>query len=239
MKLILSFVLVAASAFAQRAVVGARPGGGFGSRSGFGSVVNPGTGREPAHAPSVVFPGGDSSFAQRLGATVSGYPPYTGAPSGPGFNHGRQGRASIVYYPYAYPVAYPYDPYQQQQPNITYVYPQTSPTVVINQNFVPDTARPAVIQEVESDPSSSDGIRVYQPTRRENPEPVQTTEEPRTYLVALKDHTIYAAFAYWMEGDTLHYVTTQGTHNQVTVDRVDVPLTERLNRERNVPFKLK
>lgn len=230
-KVFTGVLLLAGGLMAQRsAYVGTGPGGSnFGSRSGFGNIVFPGTGR----APGAVLPGPgiDGGFAYRLGATVSGFPAYTGAPA---YGRGR-GFAMPVAYPIAYPVAYPV--YQEpQQPNMTVIYP---PPVVINQNFAPEVARPAVIQEIERD-GSSDGIRVYQPQARQNPEPAApASEEKRSYLIALKDHTIYAAFAYWFEGDTLHYVTTHGTHNQASIDRVDRELTERLNRERNVPFRLK
>ena len=57
-------------------------------------------------------------------------------------------------------------------------------------------------------------------------------------LLAFKDHTIYAALAYWVEGNTLHYVTGQNAHNQVSLDLVDYELSNSLNRERNVDFKL-
>lgn len=51
------------------------------------------------------------------------------------------------------------------------------------------------------------------------------------YLIAYKDHTIYSAVAYWVEGDTLHYFTTGATHNQVSLALVDKDLTQRLNEE--------
>jgi hypothetical protein len=51
------------------------------------------------------------------------------------------------------------------------------------------------------------------------------------YLIAYKDHTIYSAVAYWVEGDTLHYFTTGATHNQVSLALVDRDLTQRLNEE--------
>lgn len=233
MKVFVGVILLAGGLMAQRsAYVGTGPGGSnFGSRSGFGNILFPGTGRPPnALLPASVT----SSFGYRLGATVSGYPPYTGRPA---YGRGRGGFAPAI--PIAYPIAYPvpYPMYQEPaQPNMTVIYP---PPVVINQNFAPEVARPAVIQEIERD-ASSDGIRVYEPQARRSQEPaVPDSEEKRSYLIALKDHTIYAAFAYWFEGDTLHYVTTHGTHNQASLDRVDRELTERLNRERNVPFKLK
>lgn len=52
-----------------------------------------------------------------------------------------------------------------------------------------------------------------------------------SYLIAFKDHTIYSAVAYWVEGDTLHYFTTGNTHNQVSLSLVDRDLTLRLNQE--------
>ena len=41
------------------------------------------------------------------------------------------------------------------------------------------------------------------------------------YLIAFKDHTIYSAVAYWVDGDTLHYFTTGNTHNQASVSLID------------------
>jgi hypothetical protein len=57
------------------------------------------------------------------------------------------------------------------------------------------------------------------------------TPSPTTYLIAFKDHTIYSAVAYWVEGDTLHYFTSGATHNQVSLSLVDRDLTLRLNAE--------
>lgn len=58
------------------------------------------------------------------------------------------------------------------------------------------------------------------------------------YLIAYKDHTIYSALAYWVEGDTLHYVTTENTHNQASLGLIDVDRTYKLNADRSVPFSL-
>jgi len=232
-------LLTAIDASAQRrggGIVGGyrgQPGGhasvqaNYGSRHGFGNVVFPGTGRPPgAYA--------DPGFAGRLGATVSGYPGYTGAPIG-GYRGG-QNRSSYVYVPYGYPV-YPY--YQEPQ-NVTVVMqappPSQTPGVVINQNFVPEVVRP-VVRDYTTESTPSDGIRIYESRPRAAAEPAPQ-EEKRSYLIAFKDHTIYAAFAYWMEGETLHYVTTHGTHNQVSLDLIDRELSERLNRERSVDFRL-
>ena len=53
------------------------------------------------------------------------------------------------------------------------------------------------------------------------------------YLIAYKNHAVYTALAYWVEDKTLHYVTTQNTHNQASLDLIDLTLTKSLNqRER-------
>jgi hypothetical protein len=58
------------------------------------------------------------------------------------------------------------------------------------------------------------------------------------YLIAYKNHAIYAALAYWVEDKTLHYVTTQNTHNQASIDLIDIDLTKSLNQSREVPFTI-
>jgi hypothetical protein len=58
------------------------------------------------------------------------------------------------------------------------------------------------------------------------------------YLIASKDHTIHFAAAYWRDGLMLHYMTRQGTHVQIRLDLVDLDLSTRLNRERNLEFRL-
>ncbi len=58
------------------------------------------------------------------------------------------------------------------------------------------------------------------------------------YLIAYKNHAIYAALAYWVEDKTLHYVTTQNTHNQASMDLIDLTLTKSLNQDRQVPFSI-
>jgi len=204
-------LLVSAVAFAQRTGTGhsatAYPTNGLGLIRGTGNVVYPGTG----HPPGVVNK--------------------TAPPSGrhPG-GAARRGTGAVIYVPYGVSSYYePVDPgsgYYPQQPQ-----QQMAPQVVINQNFVSETARP-VVREYVSDENGA--IRLYQPPAEQAPQ----VEENPTYLIAFKDHTIYAALAYWVEEGTLHYVTNQNTHNQVSLDLVDRELSERLNRERSVDFRL-
>lgn len=56
------------------------------------------------------------------------------------------------------------------------------------------------------------------------------------YLIAYKNHAVYSALAYWFEDKTLHYVTTQNTHNQASLDLIDLDLTKSLNQASDVPF---
>ena len=68
--------------------------------------------------------------------------------------------------------------------------------------------------------------------------PAPPQAEPVHYLIAFKDHTIYSAVAYWVQGDTLHYFTDGNTHNQVSLALVDRDLTAKLNKDSGVEVKL-
>jgi hypothetical protein len=112
--------------------------------------------------------------------------------------------------------------YQQQQPNITIVMPpQQTPVPVIINNYYPGATTDNPNAEPTAPPAAGDAAPV-----------------PSHYLIAYKDHTIYAAVAYWVEGGTLHYFTTGNTHNQVSLTLVDRDLTARLNQEAGVEVKL-
>jgi len=65
----------------------------------------------------------------------------------------------------------------------------------------------------------------------EMPDPPLATETPAVYLVALKDRSVSRAVAHWTDDGTLHFVTTEGKHTQVSLDWLDRESTERLNRE--------
>lgn len=131
------------------------------------------------------------------------------------------------YYPYAYPYydyglgyygySYPYD--YSPSPSVVVVAPyaaETTPPVVVNQEFL-KPANP-VIHEYSWGASGK-----YQQT---------------IYLIAFKNEKILPALAYWTEGDTLHWVGLKGAEREAKLDTVDRPLSERLNRDRHVPFSL-
>ena len=210
---------------------------------GFGNVVFPGTGIPRAGLPS------GAGHVQNLGATIRGvYPPgaqYGGRPAG------RSVVVPVPVYVGGYGYGYGYGGYAPQepqlQPNITVVNaPQPAPSVIINQSYTPERAQP-VMRDYST---GSNELGSYQAPVPANPEPARPApapaaaaspddDSPTIYLIALKDGTVYPAYAYWLEADTLHYITTKHSHNKATLALVDEPLSLQLNRERRIEFKLK
>ena len=208
---------------------------------GFGSVVFPGTGipRLPSAGPG---------HASNLGAAVRGV-----YPAQPGLQRYRSSPAIAVPVPvfvggYGYGYGGGYGPQEPQPaPNITVVNtPQQSPSVIINQNYTPDRVQPVM----HDYPANNSELGAYQapvPSHPEPPRPApapsagshEDDDSPTIYLIALKDGTVYPAYAYWLEADTLHYITTKHSHNKASLALVDEPLSLQLNRERRVAFKLK
>jgi len=114
---------------------------------------------------------------------------------------------------------------QQQQPNITVIYPPQQAPVII------------------SPYGPGDGTQPVRPRMYDMPAPspddtAAAPAEASHYLIAFKDHTIYSATNYWVDGDTLHYFTSGNTHNQVSLSLVDRDLTLRLNKESGNDIKL-
>ena len=58
------------------------------------------------------------------------------------------------------------------------------------------------------------------------------------FLIAMKDKTIAAAKAWWVDGAMLHYITLQGVQVTVRRDQVDGGFSRELNRQRGVDFQL-
>ncbi len=192
----------------------------YGSVTGFGNVVFPGTG----HAPNTFDPFGTSNlgFGSRLSNTVNGF-------GSPGRNRGGYGYgAGTVIVPYGVPY---YVSYPEQQPQA-----QAPITIV--------TPPPQIIYVVQGEPGMAapeprrDSVITYVVPPRE-PEP-QAAAAPaqKPFLIALKNQSIYTATEYWVEDGTLHYVSPLGAHNQASLDQIDLEFTERLNRERGLEFRL-
>ncbi len=175
--------------------------------------------------PRLVVPGAitDPTFLARPGGAGAGFGRTVGRVGG-----GRRGNNAVVV-PYAVPVYVggfydnPYvgdgvaPPPQPQQPNVIVVYPP-------------------IQQPVLYSPPADNAANA--PSDAGQPAAEAAPAEPQQYLIAFKDHTIYAALAYWVDGDTLHYFTSGNTHNQVSLSLVDKALTERLNREAGIDLRL-
>ena len=218
------------------------------SLGGFGNVVYPGIG----HAPTATPPPGQFVASSRGGGGFSrGF-------ANPGrANHPQHSGTVIVPYPVYYGGyyggGYGYDPsaagYAPGSPDDgSQGYGSGVPSVVVNQNFVPPQANPQVReytgdQQPQQDQSS--GLKLYQapPSHPYADAQAQAQRsansgQPTIYLIAFRDHTIVQALGYWMEGSTLHYVSAEQTLNQVSIDLVDRDLSQRLNDERGIDFRL-
>ncbi len=127
-------------------------------------------------------------------------------------------------------------PQEQQQP-------VTPPVVIINQSYRPEAVNPVVRDYSDADLPPT--VRSYDAPVRPMPEPSDLKKTSRVdeqqatiYLIAFKDHTIFPALAYWIDGDTLNYITQQGTHNRASLSLIDKAFSKQLNRERSVEFSL-
>jgi hypothetical protein len=69
-----------------------------------------------------------------------------------------------------------------------------------------------------------------------NDDSASRSNDPFQFFIALKDHSVYSAFACWVQGDMLHYVTSDGSHNLVSLALVDRKITARLNAGARVAF---
>lgn len=219
-------VLAVSTAWAQRAPAPtgfgrmSNPAGVVGTTggAGFGRMVYPGTGA-PAVARNPRIPG----------SPLVALPP-------PQVRHGAHATPIAVPYPVFYGGGYydyeappapvgPYSPSDYQVPG--YEQMTQPPVVIINQYFRPDAANP-VIRDYSNVPLPEAG-----------PQPQsQATEAQVMFLIAMKDHTIFPAVAYWVEGDTLNYITVQGSKNSASLDLVDREFSQQINKERKVEFGL-
>lgn len=159
------------------------------------------------------------SAPARSGA-VSSSARWSGTHSASRFQH----TPTMVMIPYAYPAAYGYDaPPADQSYTDSY---QAAPAAAGDNDSPGRQYNTAAEPPPHSMILNMEGMDEYPP-----PEPVH-------YYVALKDHHVYLAVAYWVEGDTLHYFLPGNTHNQVSLSLVDRDLMQRLNRESGSEVRL-
>jgi hypothetical protein len=237
------------------------------SPRGLGRTINPsgiprliyptGTGGPPAVrrqaiAPLTIAPLSASPplpVAPLTIAPLSALPP-------PAISHPYHGTAVIVPYPVFYGGSYydydaPPAPVQGAEYDYGYTAQQPSPVVVLNQNFVPEGgpvgpgAYPNAPYPAAPYPTAPYPTAPYPNVPYLNappPDESQTAASPDTsqvlFFIAMKDHTIFPAVAYWVDGDTLNYITNQGVRNRVSLDLVDLDFSKQLNQQRGVDFAL-
>lgn len=227
-------LLTIGCAFGSGYAFGQNRGGGSGHSGGYsrpsGGTSRPRTVYVPYGIP--ISPGYAGGYASGYGPGYgNGYAPYYGDPNA-GY--------------------YPGGPYYD--PNAP------SPAVVINQNYQPEAVHPVLndysdaalppagymqappiggspnVQRLDQNASAAQDLS----GARSSPSGPSASrdDQPTIFLIAMKDHTIYPVIAYWVEKDTLNYVTVDTVVKHVPVDQVDRDLSRQLNDERNVEFKL-
>jgi hypothetical protein len=249
MRLTLAILVLASSAFAQGRL---NPSGNGGNilHPGIPAAGAPGTGG------NILHPGIPSAGAPGIGGF--GGQRFAGGRRDGGF--GRFGRTVIVPYPvgidpfyggYGGPMGYAGAGFYQPQPGyydpIWGIYnpgpgdyagqPQqpSSPAVVINQNFQPDTIRP-VLRDYSN-------VQLPEPTLKQvvpapQPSAAAGNDQATIYLIAMKDHSIIPVLGYWMDKGALSYVTVDSVIGRVALDQVDREFSQHLNDERHVEFRL-
>ena len=186
--------------------------------------------------PNVVYPGG--------GGPRLNVPDSSG--SGRSFRSNGSGRGNSgggAVYSYPYPVYYGggFDPslYGNGYVDPSAAPPQQQGGTVVYQPTGSPMAAPIIINiGTPPPPNGQPGPPGASAQPQEQQEENADSTEPTHYLIAFKDHTIYSAIAYWVEGSTLHYFTSGNVHNQVSLSLVDRPLTERLNKESGLEMNL-
>ncbi len=201
-----------------------------------------------------------TGFASGLGATVSSLP-QTGRtiPMGPGVyshpvrsggNNWSPRGARTMAVPWGLPITtgyYPTVPEYVPVPVPTQQV-QPAPSVIINQYYSPEVVRPQ-IKEYEDLPAAraprteahGAEVRVHPPAaapKATSPETASDSSKPTITLLAFKDSSVVAAIAYWEQAEQLHFVTSSFSKRIVPATTLDKALSEQLNRERKVEFKI-
>ena len=201
----------------------------------------------PAGFGRILYPGGGPPATTRTGVgfnrNVFPLTPPTNPAQGVGFVAGpvvqpNGGRGQNV-------VVAPYPVYVNGNfglnSNWNWGYGQQAVLEVPQQQVAPQQQPPVVIVNQYFGADQAPNRQVSQPPVVERVEPRLTeTNQDREviFMIAMKDHSIFAASAYWVEDNTLNYVTIQGDQNSVSLDLVDRDLSSRLNRDRKVAFGL-
>jgi len=207
------------------------PTGGNTFRGGYGGGGFGGSG----------FRGGNT-FRGGFGGYNSGYRGYRGFGGyfglGAAYYYSPWLYNSFAYWPGYYDYGYDYGSYPAPAYSAGYQtsYPnyQPSSNVVVVYPQQQQTATPVLH---EYDEFGQEVRRIPPATSRSEAANSESDAAP-LYLIAFQNHEIRAAIAYWVDGDTLHYVMQDHSQKDTPVSALDRQLTLRLNRERRVPFSL-
>ncbi len=127
---------------------------------------------------------------------------------------------------YPYPVyGGDYNGAYTPSPNVTVIYPPSTGSDYYGSS---DTGAPA-------EPAPSAVINEYNWGSSAN---VGTPQKTTYFSIALRDNSVIDAVAYWVDGNTLHYIDKQGKEKQVQVSQVDEARSQQLNSERGIEFGL-
>lgn len=150
-------------------------------------------------------------------------------------------RRAVVGYPYAYsiwvPDSFDYQAYQNPY-GAGYYDPgyNAPPPPPPAQPYAAAPQQPVIINQYFNTPAPQAASSA---SNTSDVKPGDLLDTPQNYyLIAFKDHSVQPALAYWVEDKTLHYVTMQNTHNQASLDLIDVAQSKSLNRDRDVPFSI-
>jgi hypothetical protein len=231
MRTLTALFLVTAACVPAALLAQGRGGGGGGYRGGGGSVIT----AQPLGALGGSYAGQGSSRPLG-GISPPSYPVGVRPPSPPSHNGGGRGNGSgYRYYGPVYYVPNAFGPTFSDTTTDSAVnsapvrgsgpvqfsdaMPVPQPqTVIVNQYYGKDQA----------------------PLNSGNTTPVAGADPVASdyYLIAYKNRHVITALAYWVDGETLHYVTSASAHNQSSLALIDVELTKRLNADREVPFSI-
>jgi hypothetical protein len=228
------------NAFAQR---GGHGGGGGGSRGGSVGHSSGGFSRGGFSGGGAYRGGGFSSGLR--GGYGGGY--NRGFYGGRGFNGGFRGFRGYYggwypgFYRYGFGLGLGYGYYSDWYP---YSYGYSGyPADYGYSNYYGSTALsyPPVTQVYNQQPPPREQQSYDQaPLERSEARRPNDSDDykPTLYLIALKDHNVRLALTYWVERGSLHYITMEREMREVPLASIDRDLSERLNRERNMTFRI-
>ncbi|MGE5567734.1 MAG: hypothetical protein ACM3S5_01740 [Rhodospirillales bacterium] len=203
-------------------------GGGFGHGFRGGGFGHFGPGFHGFVAPRTFFFNKSPFFAPGFHGSFFFNRPFVRPFGGFGFGFNRFGGgfwgAPVWPYPAyggfdgGYGGAYPY-----AGPNVTVIYPSGAPTDYYEPQQQEESSSPSVV------------INEYRWGSSSN---VATPQKTVYFSIATRDGSVIDAAAYWVDGNTLHYVDRQGNPGEVPVSQVDQSRSQELNRERGVEFGL-